>query len=269
MSKSLRSGFTLIELLVVIAIIAILAAILFPVFAKVREKARQTSCLSNQKQIGLAILQYIQDNDESFMSTNNGCGGWSGCNWGDPPYSMPDGTPATWDIQIQPYAKSTQILACPDDPNTPVALNSYGKVERSYAMTTQLEDYNSTNHGATLAVVGNASGTIMLVERAMCGFGGNRIAANWGYCSDAQDTDTVGFGNGWPHGGNYSANFLMADGHVKGYIWQGSQLPYGTGRIFPGSRYFPGYPTYATAAQPASFGGVGDPFFSRFDLTPN
>jgi prepilin-type N-terminal cleavage/methylation domain-containing protein len=61
-----RNGFTLIELLVVIAIIAILAAILFPVFAKVREKARQASCASNEKQLGLAFVQYIQDYDESM-----------------------------------------------------------------------------------------------------------------------------------------------------------------------------------------------------------
>jgi len=62
-----RSGFTLIELLVVIAIIAILAAILFPVFAQAREKARQASCESNEKQIGLAITQYVQDYDETYM----------------------------------------------------------------------------------------------------------------------------------------------------------------------------------------------------------
>lgn len=64
-------GFTLIELLVVIAIIAILAAILFPVFAKVREKARQISCVSNMKQLGLATLMYVQDNDETYP-----CGEW-------------------------------------------------------------------------------------------------------------------------------------------------------------------------------------------------
>ena len=69
-----RRGFTLIELLVVIAIIAILAAILFPVFAKAREKARQITCTSNEKQLGLAFLQYVQDYDETYPSTY--CNGW-------------------------------------------------------------------------------------------------------------------------------------------------------------------------------------------------
>src|SRR5450432_3744586 len=77
-----RKGFTLIELLVVIAIIAILAAILFPVFAQARESARKTSCLSNQKQIGLGFLMYTQDYDSAFPSTRHGSvgvaqeGGW-------------------------------------------------------------------------------------------------------------------------------------------------------------------------------------------------
>src|ERR1700753_3722417 len=70
-----RRGFTLIELLVVIAIIAILAAILFPVFAKAREKARQIACLSNMKQIGLATLQYVQDYDEQFYAHRDNCTG--------------------------------------------------------------------------------------------------------------------------------------------------------------------------------------------------
>src|SRR5436309_2836550 len=68
MQRKSAQGFTLIELLVVIAIIVILAAILFPVFAQAREKARQASCISNNKQVGLAILQYVQDFDESFPS---------------------------------------------------------------------------------------------------------------------------------------------------------------------------------------------------------
>ena len=72
--KACRNGFTLIELLVVIAIIAILAAILFPVFAQVREKARQTTCVSNEKQMGLAIAQYVQDYDEHYPQANSAAG---------------------------------------------------------------------------------------------------------------------------------------------------------------------------------------------------
>jgi len=82
--SSNRAGFTLIELLVVIAIIAILAAILFPVFAQARDKARQAACLSNFKQIGLAIMMYTQDYDESYPNStfNNGPSGWtSGYDW--------------------------------------------------------------------------------------------------------------------------------------------------------------------------------------------
>jgi prepilin-type N-terminal cleavage/methylation domain-containing protein/prepilin-type processing-associated H-X9-DG protein len=94
-----RQAFTLIELLVVIAIIAILAAILFPVFAKVREKARQTSCTSNEKQLGLSLLQYVQDYDEFYPSgmtqtTHAGMG---------------------WAAQVYPYVKSTGVFKCPDD----------------------------------------------------------------------------------------------------------------------------------------------------------
>jgi prepilin-type N-terminal cleavage/methylation domain-containing protein/prepilin-type processing-associated H-X9-DG protein len=94
-----KRGFTLIELLVVIAIIAILAAILFPVFAKAREKARQTSCLSNVKQIMLAQLQYCQDYDEKF-STNS--------------YALPSGQVSVPDF-LTPYCKNTQIFVCPSD----------------------------------------------------------------------------------------------------------------------------------------------------------
>ncbi len=95
-----RSGFTLIELLVVIAIIAILAAILFPVFQKVRENARKTACLSNLKQIGLAVTEYTQDYDENYPTGHNGILGQA------------------WAGTVYPYVKSTEVFHCPDDPTT-------------------------------------------------------------------------------------------------------------------------------------------------------
>ena len=92
-----RKGFTLIELLVVIAIIAILAAILFPVFARAREKARQTSCLSNMKQLGLSMQMYTSDYDGTYPAVYNDGGG----------------VRRIWAQVILPYAKNQQIFACP------------------------------------------------------------------------------------------------------------------------------------------------------------
>ncbi|MHB8997610.1 MAG: DUF1559 family PulG-like putative transporter [Armatimonadota bacterium] len=106
----MRKGFTLIELLVVIAIIAILAAILFPVFAKAREKARQSSCLSNTKQVGLAIMQYAQDYDERLPAMRDGLGG-------------------NWVTAVMPYTKNEQVFRCPSQTLTvapPAYLISYG-----------------------------------------------------------------------------------------------------------------------------------------------
>jgi len=98
-------GFTLIELLVVIAIIAILAAILFPVFAKAREKARQSSCASNEKQILLATIQYVQDYDSVYPIGDLTEG---------PAYGMTDQT-SNWATEILPYIKTLGIFRCPDD----------------------------------------------------------------------------------------------------------------------------------------------------------
>ncbi len=98
MERRNNTGFTLIELLVVIAIIAILAAILFPVFAKAREKARQTSCASNMRQLGLAELQYCQDYDELAPGGSN----WYGAGTG-------------WAGQVYPYVRATKMFLCPDE----------------------------------------------------------------------------------------------------------------------------------------------------------
>src|SRR5947208_12556668 len=114
-SRPKASAFTLIELLVVIAIIAILAAILFPVFAQAREAARKTSCLSNTKQLGLGIMQYVQDYDEMYP-----------CNsWDTPIIATADNdthsplyrSAMQWLWRIQPYMKNRQLFVCPSDPN--------------------------------------------------------------------------------------------------------------------------------------------------------
>ncbi len=109
-SVSVQKAFTLIELLVVIAIIAILAAILFPVFARARENARRSSCLSNMKQLGLGVAQYVQDYDSNFPVTPN-----QGATYGP-----------GWTKVLFPYVKSAQIFRCPSDSNPNTTTVSYG-----------------------------------------------------------------------------------------------------------------------------------------------
>ena len=135
MKKSNRSsgfplharGFTLIELLVVIAIIAILAAILFPVFQKVRENARRTACLSNEKQLGLGFIQYTQDFDEQLPYCF---------------YSSPQG----WAGHLYPYVKSTGVFKCPDDStNSFVSAGHNMATPVSYAMNQDLTPGGATD----------------------------------------------------------------------------------------------------------------------------
>lgn len=132
-TRRAKSAFTLIELLVVIAIIAILASILFPVFGRARENARRSSCQSNLKQLGLSIMQYTQDCDETMPFDDLGSVGgvsWSGI----------------WMYQMQPYIKSYQILRCPSDtdPNIPVSLSG----NSSYVINNMYNNMNGTNSGA-------------------------------------------------------------------------------------------------------------------------
>src|SRR5512142_2127535 len=117
-----RTGFTLIELLVVIAIIAILAAILFPVFAKAREKARQSSCGSNVKQLMLGIMQYTQDYDELYPMGGNGA-----------PFNR------RWHQLIDPYVKNTQVLVCPSASVIGTTRNA-----RGYAVLGEICQWNTS-----------------------------------------------------------------------------------------------------------------------------
>lgn len=138
-------AFTLIELLVVIAIIAILAAILFPVFAQARGKARQISCVSNQKQMGLAMLQYAQDYDES-------CVPWSVT-------GTTAGQAFIWDRIIQPYQKNESVLRCP----------SAGDSFATYSYSAVVGGAQPGPPARTLASLEAPSQTIVICETAGSG----------------------------------------------------------------------------------------------------
>jgi len=176
--RNRSNGFTLIELLVVIAIIAILAAILFPVFAKAREKARQASCQSNERQVGLAILQYVQDYDEHFpcgeqftTAPNNGSGiGWAGT--------------------VQNYIKSTGVFKCPDDSTATNGLF----VPDSYAANSNLI---GTTAGGALASLGAPASTVMVVEIT-------------GVQADLSDPTEGTLKNGQAYGGAPGSNMMSA-----------------------------------------------------------
>jgi prepilin-type N-terminal cleavage/methylation domain-containing protein/prepilin-type processing-associated H-X9-DG protein len=148
-------GFTLIELLVVIAIIAILASILFPVFARARENARRSSCQSNLKQIGLASLQYVQDYDEMMVQSIR----WHATNYP---------TNSAWFVLIQPYLKSTQIMQCPSDSNTGVGAGGYWgtipvaqRYHVSYGYNVNL---GPSNAAYSIASVTNPVTTVMVTD---------------------------------------------------------------------------------------------------------
>ena len=148
-SQKSTQGFTLIELLVVIAIIAILAAILFPVFAQAREKARATSCLSNEKQMALGLLMYVQDFDEQM-----------------PNGRMLTGTDVAraglgWFGQSYPYIKNAQVGKCPDD--TTANLAATGSTPTKYA-SSYVYNYNIPAFAPALAALNAPATTVLLAE---------------------------------------------------------------------------------------------------------
>ncbi len=237
-SSKTRPAFTLVELLVVIAIIAILAAILFPVFARARENARRSACQSNLKQIGLGILQYTQDYDERFpqlvQNVDMGLG---------------------WVQMIQPYTRSFQIFQCPSEPTAgttwtdssqgyyagyvpPAGVNSddqtdyffnkfAGAAAGQYATGSTIMQINqptvsilSGDHNPTLSVTGPSGlqGNSDLPRFIAAGEQGDLCAGILGaasvasgHCSDRAALDRTGAAVRHLGGTNY----LFADGHVK------------------------------------------------------
>lgn len=172
-----RLGFTLIELLVVIAIIAILAAILFPVFAKAREAARQSTCVSNDKQVALGVLMYAQDYDEILPRVWTSTGG-------------PTGGARDWTTDTVPYIKNTRVFVCPSKPTQTVGMG-----------------YNTllaTSTGAALASIQEVSRTCMFNEIAQA------VDRSWAYNYYTADRR---FEPEARHNGGMVMGFC--DGHVK------------------------------------------------------
>ncbi len=203
----MRKGFTLIELLVVIAIIAILAAILFPVFARAREKARQTQCLSNTKQLNLAFQQYIQDYDEKLPRYEFHSHSWY------------------WEICIYPYVKNLGVYACPSRRDTPHIYDSAGRPHPEIVprgITPRSYGYNSALSGDKLAQHEEVSSIYLFHESY------NQYAYYPSYCGTVEEyADRLSFNNGQneaPHNGG--ANFAYLDGHSK---WQSAQAAFGLG----------------------------------------
>ncbi|MBI2298100.1 MAG: prepilin-type N-terminal cleavage/methylation domain-containing protein [Armatimonadetes bacterium] len=194
-----RAGFTLIELLVVIAIIAVLAAILFPVFAKAREKARQTSCLSNNKQFANAILMYSQDYDERVMTQNE-----------DPAILH------FWYRPLQAYMRSDQVFRCPS---------------RGTEAAPPETDYDANGfftHSTSLAQFQFPAEQICLAERRVG-------SADIDY--HPWDLALPGTGNEFedhlePARHNEGSNYAFADGHAKWARWEQTLQPSGS-RTYP------------------------------------
>jgi len=200
------AGFTLIELLVVIAIIAILAAILFPVFARAREKARQTSCLSNLKQLGLATLQYVQDYDETFPMGAFYSPDWSieyawdyTVDWNTMNYTLG---------ALGPYTKNQQINICP----SAKSLESWGRPYSGYAINATYLCPTNGSSGASLGAVQNPAETCLLADSAY--YSGNTICQNNYLRAPSDPMRAWGrFGLHYRHNG--TANVVYVDGHAK------------------------------------------------------
>lgn len=203
------SAFTLIELLVVIAIIAILAAILFPVFARARENARRSSCQSNLKQIGLGIMQYVQDYDETYPMNARG----------STIQSTGSSSFAFWMVNTFPYVKSTQIYACPSGAKG---------TDGTYITPTSTLVFPTHNHyGANEQIIVPEGGTPIKIaalgKSSVIGMAADSSTPTW---NNPARVVNANFSNPSPYGAPTipdpaftrhfeGSNVLYADGHVK------------------------------------------------------
>ncbi len=272
-----RSGFTLIELLVVIAIIAILAAILFPVFAQAREQARKISCLSNAKQWGLGIQMYIQDYDETMIMS---------ANYGQPLLRDNGSTYRAyqpWPALVQPYIKNKQLGFCPDNYSTfglNLNVNNRSLLYCAYDFNYgYLGDYkggdpngNGDNYWQPikLAAINRAANTVLLVDGQAPNWATADHAFVWTGEGEVDSTDApdaclsdhVFFGQGWGNqsdwtaqydfpgyggtdfrhtGGHFQAN-KMPDGGANTVFCDGHAKFYRCGGLAAGTNYQPNQP---------------------------
>jgi prepilin-type N-terminal cleavage/methylation domain-containing protein/prepilin-type processing-associated H-X9-DG protein len=206
----MKRGFTLIELLVVIAIIAILAAILFPVFARAREKARQSSCLSNVKQISLAVLMYAQDYDERLPLQYH--------NSGSAPAEtlLEPGGRSVWYVYIEPYLKNEEILACPSQ----IDEHFYVQGGSSLRVTDPVLGYGWNYNFCYIQPVKLARITEPASVINICEQAGSLPYGRWFNEADAGSKNFV-----WDYDRhNGGANYGFCDGHAK---WiSGQRVPH-------------------------------------------
>ena len=202
--RNSQRAFTLIELLVVIAIIAILAAILFPVFAQAREKARQTSCLSNMKQIGLSVQMYVQDYDERLFFRSGDANSRSG--------KTISGDRYRWWNLLMPYIKNNGVLTCPSDAGPTLSADASSKkvILRSYIAC-------ATAESLTLAQIDDPVETMVITEKWNQDYTGPRTDSwiepyNGDFTTDSHDHTRL-FTASNRHQGLINATFF--DGHAK------------------------------------------------------
>jgi len=199
----MRRGFTLIELLVVIAIIAILAAILFPVFARAREKARQTACLSNVKQLGLAFMMYAQDYDERMAFSSGGY----------------ENTSRKWWDLIVPYVKNADIFCCP-------SYNNAGANVVTYNYNYNIGRYGDSGGGVRLADIQYPAQTVITNEKNSC----HKTLGSTSLCCWAMrywPATNVYYWGEWELPHNQGCNLALADGHAKWYSMIGRNVAIG------------------------------------------